>query len=51
MTMTRFVFACVSGLYLLAAIPFEEGSLRATTEGAYDDYARRVKWKLVPGVY
>ena len=51
MTGTRFLFAVVSSLYLLLAIPFEERSLRATTEGAYDRYIQRVPWKLVPGVY
>lgn len=51
MTMTRFVFAVVSSLYILAAIPLEERSLRAASSGAYDAYMRRVRWKLVPGVY
>jgi protein-S-isoprenylcysteine O-methyltransferase Ste14 len=51
MTNTRLVFAVVSGLYLLIAIPLEERSLRATTAGAYDEYIRRVRWKLVPGLY
>ena len=51
MTYTRLVFAVVSGLYLLVAIPFEERSLRQTTGGAYERYARIVRWKLIPGVY
>jgi protein-S-isoprenylcysteine O-methyltransferase Ste14 len=51
MTTTRLVFAVVSCAYVLIAIPFEERSLRATTGGAYDRYARQVKWKLVPGLY
>ena len=51
MTGTRVVFAAVSSLYLLLAIPFEERSLRATTAGAYERYMDRVRWKLVPGVY
>jgi len=51
MTMTRLVFAVVSCAYVLIAIPFEERSLRASTGGTYDRYARQVKWKLVPGVY
>jgi protein-S-isoprenylcysteine O-methyltransferase Ste14 len=51
MTMTRLVFAVVSSVYLLVAIPLEERSLRATTAGAYDDYIRKVRWKLVPGLY
>jgi hypothetical protein len=51
MTMTRLVFAVVSCAYLLAAIPFEERSMRASTPGAYDRYMAQVKWKLFPGVY
>jgi methanethiol S-methyltransferase len=51
MTMTRFVFAVVSCVYLLLAIPFEERSLRRSTNGAYDRYMQRVPRKLVPGLY
>jgi protein-S-isoprenylcysteine O-methyltransferase Ste14 len=51
MTMTRLVFACVSSAYLLAAIPWEEGTMRRTSAGAYDDYVRKVPWRLVPGIY
>ena len=51
MTMTRLVFAVVSCAYLLVAIPFEERSIRAASNGAYDAYARQVRWKLVPGLY
>lgn len=51
MTMTRLVFAVVSSVYLLIAIPFEERSLAASSEGAYERYAREVRWKLIPGVY
>jgi len=51
MTMTRLVFAIVSGAYLLIAIPFEERTLRAASAGAYDRYRAAVRWRLVPGVY
>lgn len=51
MTGTRLVFALASCAYLLIAIPFEERSLRRTTGGKYDEYIRRVPWKLVPGLY
>jgi protein-S-isoprenylcysteine O-methyltransferase Ste14 len=51
MTMTRLVFAVVSCAYLLAAIPFEERSLVESSNGAYDRYSQRVRWKLLPGVY
>jgi len=50
MTMTRFVFAMVSTVYLLIAIPFEERTLQSHA-GAYEDYKRRVPWKLIPRVY
>jgi methanethiol S-methyltransferase len=51
MTMTRFVFAVVSCAYILVAIPFEERSLRRTTNGAYERYMQKVPRKLVPGLY
>ena len=51
MTMTRFVFAVVSCVYLLIAIPFEERSLRAASGGAYDRYMQQVRRKLIPGLY
>ena len=51
MTMTRLVFAAVSGAYLLIAIPLEERSLRTISGGAYDEYMKRVRWRLVPGLY
>ena len=51
MTMTRLVFAVVSCAYVLLAIPLEERTLRNSSEGAYDRYARQVRSKLLPGVY
>ncbi len=51
MTMTRLVFALVSCAYLVVAIPFEEGTLRRTSAGAYDAYMTRVRWKLIPGIF
>ena len=51
MTMTRFVFAMTSSLYLLIAIPLEERSLRRSSAGAYDRYMRDVRWKLLPHVF
>ena len=51
MTMTRLAFAVVSCVYLVAAIPLEERTLRATAGAAYDRYAQRVRWRLVPGIY
>jgi protein-S-isoprenylcysteine O-methyltransferase Ste14 len=51
MTMTRFVFAAVSCIYILIAIPFEERSIRLASGGAYDRYMKQVRHKLIPGVY
>jgi protein-S-isoprenylcysteine O-methyltransferase Ste14 len=51
MTMTRLVFAAISSVYLLIAIPFEERTIRAQSAGGYDDYIRRVRRKLIPGLY
>lgn len=51
MTMTRLSFACISALYILIAIPLEERTLRASAGQAYDAYAARVRWRVVPGVY
>ena len=50
MTMTRFIFAAVSTLYLLIAIPLEERTIRANAR-AYEDYMRRVPRKLIPRIY
>ncbi len=51
MTMTRFVLAATSSVYLLIAIPLEERSLRRSSGGAYDRYMREVRWKLLPHVF
>jgi protein-S-isoprenylcysteine O-methyltransferase Ste14 len=51
MTGTRFVFAAVSTVYLVLAIPFEERSLGSQFGSAYRDYAAKVKWRMVPGIY
>jgi protein-S-isoprenylcysteine O-methyltransferase Ste14 len=40
-----------SSAYLLIAIPFEERSLRRSSQGSYDRYMRQVRWKIVPGLY
>jgi protein-S-isoprenylcysteine O-methyltransferase Ste14 len=51
MTMTRLVFAMVSGAYLIVAIPFEERSMLNTAAGPYERYMKQVPWRLVPGLY
>jgi len=51
MTGTRFVFAVVSTLYLAIAVPFEERSLVEVFGHAYEDYQRRTRWRIVPGIW
>lgn len=51
MTLDRAVFAAVSVGYLVIAMPWEERSLVAAAGPAYQTYCRRVRWRLVPGLY
>ena len=51
MTMTRLLFAVISGIYILIAIPLEERSLKRASRGSYDAYTQLVRWKLVPWLY
>jgi len=51
MTMTRLTFAIVSTAYLAVAIPFEERGLIRAFGDDYRQYQRRVKWRMLPGVY
>ena len=51
MTTSRLVFAAISTLYLIAAIPFEERSLRQTFGESYIRYMRDVRWRMIPFIY
>jgi protein-S-isoprenylcysteine O-methyltransferase Ste14 len=51
MTLTRLAFAAISTAYLAVAIPFEERSLVEVFGDDYRAYQRRVRWRMVPGVY
>jgi protein-S-isoprenylcysteine O-methyltransferase Ste14 len=51
MTGDRLAFAVISTLYLVAAVPFEERSLRRSFGEAYARYARAVRWRIVPFIY
>lgn len=51
MTGDRLIFAGISTLYLLLAMPFEERSLRTSFGHAYDDYTRQVPYRVIPYVY
>lgn len=51
MSSGRLLFAALSTLYLVIAIPLEERSLEAAYGDAYRQYQARVRWRLVPGLY
>jgi protein-S-isoprenylcysteine O-methyltransferase Ste14 len=51
MTADRAVWAAVSTAYLVIAMPWEERTLSAAAGPAYQAYCRRVRWRLVPGLY
>jgi protein-S-isoprenylcysteine O-methyltransferase Ste14 len=51
MTGDRLIFAGISVLYLLIAMPFEERSLGTSFGEAYVEYQRQVRYRLVPYVY
>jgi methanethiol S-methyltransferase len=51
MTWTRAQFAVVSSAYLFLAVPFEERSLVEAFGGAYRDYQRNVRWRIVPWLW
>ena len=51
MTANRLAFAAISSVYLVAAIPWEERSLAALFGSRYHDYATRVRWRVLPGIY
>ena len=48
MTTSRLLFAVVSTLYLIIAIPLEEALLVETYGDAYQRYQRQMRWRLVP---
>jgi protein-S-isoprenylcysteine O-methyltransferase Ste14 len=51
MTATRAVFAIVSTGYCALAIPWEERGLVDVFGQKYDAYRRKVRWRMIPGVY
>lgn len=51
LTFTRLEFALLSSAYLALAIPFEERALIHTFGDEYRAYRRKVRWRMVPGVY
>jgi methanethiol S-methyltransferase len=51
MTTDRFALATISTLYLVIAVRFEERALAQAFGASYREYARRVRWRFVPGIY
>ena len=51
MTTDRLLFAGISALYLVVAMPIEERGLRREFGETYTRYAERVRWRVVPYIY
>ena len=51
MTTSMLLFAVVSTLYLIAAIPFEERSLLEHFPEKYGAYQKQMRWRLIPFVW
>jgi protein-S-isoprenylcysteine O-methyltransferase Ste14 len=51
MTAGRFLFAALTTVYVVVAIPWEERTLVEQHGAAYREYQRLVRWRLVPGVF
>jgi methanethiol S-methyltransferase len=51
MTASQLLFAVVSTLYLVAAIPFEERSLLEAFPEKYGVYQRQMRWRLIPFIW
>ena len=51
MTANRLVFALLSSLYLILAIPWEEKSLVAAHGDQYRAYQQQVRWRVIPGIW
>jgi len=51
MTGSRLLFATLTTVYLVVAVAFEERTLRQVFGPAYDHYRRKVRWRMLPGIY
>ena len=51
MTTSQLLFAAVSTMYLVIAIPWEEHLLLDTFGDKYRIYQQQMRWRLIPGVW
>jgi protein-S-isoprenylcysteine O-methyltransferase Ste14 len=51
MTGDRLMFAGLTSLYLVIAVPWEEQSLLLSFGADYANYRQRVRWRIVPFIY
>ncbi len=51
MTASQLLFAVISTLYLIAAIPFEERSLIENFPDQYGAYQKQMRWRLIPLIW
>ena len=51
MTFDRLVFAGLTTIYLIVAVPWEERSLERAFGDEYERYKARVRWRMNPYVY
>lgn len=51
LTGDRLLFAVVSTVYILIAMPFEEAGLMAHFGDRYREYRRAVRWRLIPYIH
>jgi len=51
LTLDRLMFAGISAVYLVIAMPIEERALRRSFGETYARYQERVRWRVVPYIY
>jgi protein-S-isoprenylcysteine O-methyltransferase Ste14 len=51
MTANRLAFAAISTIYLVIGTALEERSLEQAFGDSYREYQRKVRWRIVPGIY
>ena len=51
MTFDRLVFAGLTTIYLVVAVPWEERSLERAFGAEYERYKARVRWRIIPFIY